>query len=59
MSNNSSVAVTYTTLKERYEHLLNRCNHLLGEDLSEKEEEEELSRIRPTYVKAFLLLLLG
>jgi len=35
--------VTYTALKERYEHLLNRCNHLLGEDLS----EEELSRIRP------------
>jgi len=50
--------VTYTALKERYEHLLNRCNHLLGEDLSE-EEEEELSRIRPACVKAFLLLLLG
>jgi len=31
---------------------------LLGEDLSE-EEEEELSRIRPACVKAFLLLLLG
>jgi len=51
--------VTYTVLKERYEHLLNRCNHLLGEDLSEEEEEEELSRIRPACVKAFLLLLLG
>jgi len=48
--------VTYTTLKERYEHLLNRCNHLLGEDLS---KEEELSRIRPACVKAFLLFLLG
>ena len=57
-SNNSSVFVTYTALKEHYEHLLNRCNHLLGEDLSE-EEEEELSRIRPACVKAFLLLLLG
>jgi len=22
--------VTYTALKEHYEHLLNRCNHLLG-----------------------------
>jgi len=50
--------VTYTALKERDEHLLNRCNHLLGEDLSE-EEEEELSHIRPACVKAFLLLLLG
>jgi len=50
--------VTYTALKERYEHLLNRCNHLLGEDLSE-EEEEELSHIRLACVKAFLLLLLG
>ena len=50
--------VTYTPLKERYEHLLNRCNHLLAKDLSE-EEEEELSRIRPACVKAFLLLLLG
>jgi len=47
--------VTYTTLKERYEHLLNRCNHLLGEDLS----EEELSRIRPACAKVLLLLLLG
>jgi len=55
-SNNSGAFVTYTALKERYEHLLNRSNHLLGEDLS---EEEELSRIRSTYVKAFLLLLLG
>jgi len=35
--------VTYTALKERYEHLLNRCNHLMGDDLSE--DEEELSRI--------------
>jgi len=55
-SNNSGVFVTYTVLKERYEHLLNRCNHLLGEDLS---EEEEMSRIRPACVKPFLLLLLG
>jgi len=47
--------VTYTALKERYEHLLNRCNHLLGEDLS----EEELSRIRSACVKVLLLLLLG
>jgi hypothetical protein len=30
----------------------------VGEDLSE-EEEQELSRIRPTCVKAFLLLLLS
>jgi len=58
VSNNSGAFVTYTALKERYEHMLNRCNHLLREDLSE-EEEEELSRIRPTCVKAFLLLLLG
>jgi len=55
VTNNSGAFVTYTALKERYEHLLNRCNHLLGEDLS----EEELSRIRPACVKAFLLLLLG
>jgi len=57
-SNNSSVFVTYTALKEHYEHLLNRCNHLLGEDLLEK-EDEELSCIRPACVKMFLLLLLG
>jgi len=57
VSDNSGVCVTYTTLKERYEHLLNRCNHLMGEDLSE--EEEELSRIRPVCVKVFLLLFLG
>ena len=36
VSNNSGVFVTYTALKERYEHLLNRCNHFLGEDLSEE-----------------------
>ena len=57
VSNNSGAHVTYTALKERYEHLLNRCNQLLGEDLSE--EEDEMSRIRPACVKAFLLLLLG
>jgi len=56
MSNNLGAFVTYTVLKERYEHLLNRCNHFLGEDLLEEEEE---SRIRPTCVKAFLLLLFG
>jgi len=58
VSDNSGACVTYTTLKERYEHLLNRCNHLMGEDLSE-EEDEELSRIRHVCVNAFLLLLLG
>jgi hypothetical protein len=31
VSNNSGAFVTYTALKERYEHPLNRCNHLLGE----------------------------
>jgi len=56
VSDNSGACVTYAALKERYEHLLNRCNHLMGEDLS---EEEELSRIRHACVKAFLLLLLG
>jgi len=56
-SNNSCAFVTYTALKERYKHLLNRCNHLMGKDLSE--EEEELSRIRLACVKTFLLLLLG
>jgi len=30
VNNNAGAIVTYTTLKERYEHLLNRCNHLLG-----------------------------
>jgi len=30
VSNNSGAFVTYTALKERYEHVLNRCNHLLG-----------------------------
>jgi hypothetical protein len=55
--NNSGAFVTYTALKRRYEHLLNRCNHLLAEDLSE--DEEELRRIRTACVKAFLLLLLG
>jgi len=52
VSNNSGAFVTYTALKECYEHLLNRCKHLLGEDLSE-EEEEELSRTRPACVKGF------
>ena len=56
VNNNCGPYVTYTALKERYEQLLNRCNHLLGEDLS---EEEEMSRIRPACVKPFLLLLLG
>jgi hypothetical protein len=51
-------SVSYTALKDQYDYLLNRCNQLLGEDLSE-EEEQELSRIRPACVKAFLLLLLG
>jgi len=55
----SGMHVSYTTLKQRYEELLNRCNQLVGEDLSEEEEEEEQSRVRPTCVKAFLLLLLG
>ncbi|KEH42247.1 transmembrane protein, putative [Medicago truncatula] len=50
-------SVTFTALKDRYDHLLNRCNHLLGEDLSEEKVEQELSRIRPACVKAFLLLL--
>jgi len=58
-SNNSGAYVTYTALEERYEHLLNRCNHLLGEEDLSDEEEQELSRIRPACVKAFLLLLLG
>jgi len=40
VSNNSGAHVTYTFLKERYEQLLNRCNQLVGEDLSEEEEEE-------------------
>jgi len=39
VNNNSGAFVTYTALKECYEHLLNRCNHLLGEDLSEEEEK--------------------
>jgi hypothetical protein len=52
-------SVSYTALKDRYDHLLNMCNHLFGEDLSEEEEEQELSRIRTACVKAFLLLLLG
>jgi len=30
VSNNSGAFVTYAALKERYEHLLNRCNHLLA-----------------------------
>ena len=30
VSDNFGACVTYTTLKERYEHLLNRCNHLMG-----------------------------
>jgi len=53
VNNNSGAFVTYTALKHRYEHLLNKCNQL-GE-----EEEQELSRVRPVCVKAFLLLLLG
>jgi len=52
-SDNSGAFVTYTALKHRYEHLLNRCNQLV------EEEEQELSRVRPACVKAFLLLLLG
>ncbi|XP_024639944.1 protein MAINTENANCE OF MERISTEMS-like [Medicago truncatula] len=51
-------SVTFTALKDRYDHLLNKCNHLLEENLSE-EDEQELRRIRPACVKAFLLLLVG
>jgi len=36
VSNNSGAFVTYTALKERYEHVLNRSNHLLGEDLQRR-----------------------
>jgi len=39
-SDNSGAFVTYTTLKHRYEHLLNKCNQLVEEeDLSEQEEQ--------------------
>ena len=51
--------MTYTALKHRYEHMLNRCNPLVGEEDLSESEEQELSRIRPTCVKALLLLLLG
>jgi len=35
-SDNSWAFVTYTALKHHYEHMLNRCNPLVGEeDLSE------------------------
>jgi len=49
--------VSYTTLKQCYEELLNTCNQLV-EDLLEAEEVEQ-SLVRPVCVKAFLLLLLG
>jgi len=58
-SDNSGAFVTYTALKHRYKHLLNRCNQLVGEEDLLEEEEQELSRIRPACVKAFLLHLLG
>ena len=47
-SNNSGAFVTYTALKERYEHLLNRCNNLLGEDLSEEEELRDVENLAVT-----------
>ena len=49
--------VSYTTLKRRYEELLNRCNQLVEPDT--EEEEAEQSVVRTSCVKAFLLLLLG
>jgi len=52
----SGAHVSYTALKQRHEELLNRCNQLVGDDLS---EEEEQSRVRCACVKAFLLFLLG
>jgi len=58
-SDNSGAFVTYTTLKHRYEHLLNRCNRLVEEEDLSEEEEQELSHVRPACVKTFLLLLLG
>jgi len=58
VNNNSTTHVNYIALKERYAQLLNRFNQLVGEDLSE-EEEEDKSRVRPACVKAFLLHLHG
>ena len=58
-SENSREFVTYTALKHRYEHLLNRCNQLVEEEDLSEEEEQELSHVRPACVKTFLLLLLG
>jgi len=56
VNTNSGAYVTITTLKERYEQLLSKCNQLLEDkNLSEK----EWSRIQPACVKAFLLLLVG
>jgi len=49
--------VSYTTLKRRYEELLNRCNQLVEPDT--EEERAEKSVVRTTCVKAFFLLLLG
>jgi len=37
VGNNYGAHVTYATLKERYEQLLNRCNQLVGDDLPEVE----------------------
>jgi len=49
--------VSYTTLKRRYEELLNRCNQLVDPDTEEEVEEQSVVRI--ACVNVFLLLLLG
>jgi len=49
--------VSFTTLKQCYEELFNRCNQLVEPDT--KEEHTEQAIVRTACVKAFLLLLLG
>jgi len=51
------VHVSFTKLKRRYEELLHRCNQLIKPDI--EEEHVEQAEVRITYIKAFLLLLLG
>jgi len=48
--------VSYTTLKQHYEEMLNRCNQL-ADDLSEEEEVKQ-SLVRPACITAFLLFFL-
>ena len=57
MARQGAAHVSFGKLKRRYEELLNRCNQLF--EPNTKEVYEEQGKVRLTYIKEFLLFLLG